>query len=89
MTWEIRLVKWKQKRAKKAEEKKLKRKQKEDLKDVMRQLDRKINLLPANNFHFISCRFPVTAEKLKTKGFDVEFNTESDCRYWYKVSWKE
>lgn len=78
MTWEIRLVKWKQKRAKKAEEKRLKR-----------QLDRKINLLPANNFHFISCRFPVIAEKLKAKGFDVEFSIESAYRYWYKVSWKE
>ena len=89
MTWEIRLVKWKQKRAKKAEEKRFKRKQKEDLKDVMQQLYRKINLLPAHNFHFISCRFPETAEKLKTKGFDVEFNIESGYRYWYKVSWKE
>lgn len=89
MTWEIRLVKWKQKRAKKAEEKRLKRKKQEDLKDVMQQLDRKIKLLPANNFHFISCCFPETAEKLKAKGFDVEFNIESNYRYWYKVSWKE
>lgn len=89
MTWEIRLVKWKQKRAKKAEEKRFKRHLKEDLKDAMRQLHQKINLLPAHNFHFISCRFPETAEKLKAKGFDVEFNIESGYRYWYKVSWKE
>ena len=89
MTWEIWLIKWKQKRAKKAKEKELKRRQKKDLKDVMRQLDRKIKLLPEGNFHFIYCDFPETAEKLKTKGFDVEFRTESDCRYWYKVSWKE
>ena len=89
MTWEIRLVKWKQKKAKKAEEKNLKRKQKEDLKAVMRQLYQKINLLPAHNFHFISCHFPETAEKLKAKGFDVEFDIESAGGYWYKVSWKE
>lgn len=89
MTWEIRLVKWKQKRAKKADEKRLKRLLKEDLKGAMRQLHQKINLLPANNFHFISCRFPETADKLRAKGFDVEFNTESAYRYWYKVSWKE
>lgn len=89
MTWEIRLVKWKQKRAKKAEEKRLKRQLKEDLKDAMRQLDQKIKLLPANNLHFISCCFPETAEKLRAKGFDVELDIESNCRYWYKVSWKE
>ena len=89
MTWEIQLVKWKQKKARKAEEKRLKRKQKEDLKDTMRQLYRKINLSPAKNSYFISCCFPETAEKLKTKGFDVEFDVKSDYRYWYNVSWKE
>ena len=46
MTWEIRLVKWKQKRAKKAEEKRFQRKQKEDLKDAMRQIYQKLNFRP-------------------------------------------
>jgi hypothetical protein len=89
MTWEIQLVKWKQKRAKRAKEKELKRRQKKDLKDVMRQLYRRINFLPEGNFHFIYCNFPETAEKLKAKGFDVEFRTEFNCLYWYKVGWKE
>lgn len=86
MAWKIWLVKWKQKRA---EKKKLIQLQKEDFNAVMRQLYQKIYLLPMNNSHFISCRFPETAKKLKAKGFDVEFNTESTDRYWYKVSWKE
>ena len=89
MTWEIRLVKWKQKRAKKEEEKRFKRQQKEDLKDAMRQIYQKINLSPAKNSCFISCRFPETAEKLKSKGFDVEFSIDDVYRYWYTVSWKE
>ena len=89
MTWEIRLVKWKQKRARKAEEKRLKRRQRKDLKDTMRQLYRKINLSPANNSYFISCCFPETAEKLKAKGFDVKYDIECAYRYWYTVSWKE
>jgi hypothetical protein len=82
MTWEIRLVKWKQKRARKAKEKK-------DLKDVMRQLHQKIDSLPEKNSHLIHCNFPETAEKLKAKGFDVEFSTGVAYYYWYNVSWKE
>ena len=89
MTWKIWLIKWKQKRAKKAKEKELKRRQKKDLKDVMRQLDRKIKLLPEGNFHFIYCDFPETAEKLRQKGFIVEFDAESANCQWYIVSWKE
>ena len=91
MTWEIRLVKWKQKRAKKIEKKKLRRRQRKDLKDVMRQLYEEIKLSPANNSYFIYCSFLETAKKLRDKGFNVEFITESesDCCYWYEVSWKE
>ena len=89
MTWEIRLVKWKQKRARKAEKKRLQRRQKEDLKDAMRQIYQKIILSPMNNSYFISCSFPETAEKLKTKGFDVEFSIKYAYCYWYTVSWKE
>ena len=89
MAWKIWLVKWKQKRARRIEKKKLKQLQKEDFKAAMRQLYQKINLLPMSNSHFISCRFLETAKRLRAEGFEVEFNTESADRYWYKVSWKE
>ena len=89
MTWEICLIKWKRQRAKKAKEKREKRLRKEDFKNALNQIHNKVKLLPERDLHYISFDFPETAEKLKTKGFDVEFRTESDCRYWYKVSWKE
>ena len=89
MTWEICLIKWKRQRAKKAKEKREKRLRKEDFKDALNQIHNKVKLLPERDLHYISFDFPETAEKLRKRGFIVEFDAESANCLWYKVGWKE
>ena len=89
MTWEICLIKWKQQRAKKAKEKREKRLRKEDFKNALNQIYNKVKLLPERDHHYVSFEFPETAEKLRQKGFIVEFDAKSAGHLWHKVSWKE
>lgn len=89
MTWEICLIKWKRQRAKKAKEKREKRLRKEDFKNALNQIHNKVKLLPERDHHYVSFEFSETAEKLRQKGFIVEFDAESAGHLWHKVSWKE